>query len=91
MSSPFADSIYAQHGLTHQVRQFDERPLTGQSYLAALADPSSAAVTAEQSSLAAAVATGVQSPSTTRADLTNNHDAYVNFFDSTTIDRNYNG
>lgn len=91
MSSPFADSIYAQPGLTHQVRQFDRAPLTAESILSAVSDPSSAAVSAEAASQASAVATGVSQPSTTRAELTNNHDAYLNFFDSTTIDRNYNG
>lgn len=89
--SPFADSVYAQHGLTHQIRQFDQQPLTGQSYLAALATPSAQAVNAEAAALADAVATGVSSPSTTRASMTSHNDAYVNFFDSTTIDRNYSG
>lgn len=91
MSSPFADSIYAQPGLTHQVRQFDRAPLTAESILTAVSDPSSAAVASEQASLADAVATGVSSPSTTRAEMTNSHDAFVNFFDATSIDRNYNG
>jgi hypothetical protein len=89
--SPFADSVYAQPGLTHLVRQYDRNPLTGESCLYALATPSTAAVAAEAASLADAVATGVESPSTTRAGLTNHHDAYVNFFDSTSINRNYTG
>lgn len=91
MSSPFADSIYAQPGLTHLVRQYDRNPLTGESYLASIASPSTAAVNAEAASLDDAIATGVPSPSTTRADLTNHHDAFVNFFDATSINRNYNG
>ena len=85
----FADSIYAQPGLTHQVRQFDRAPLTAESILSAVASPSPAAVAAEDSSQADAVATGFTPPSTTRAELTNNHDAYVNFFDSTSINRDY--
>jgi len=91
MSSPFADSVYAQPGLTHMVRQYDRQPLTAESILTAVSDPSTAAVAAEQASLADAVASGVSSPSTVRPELTNDHDAYLNFFDSTTIDRNYNG
>jgi hypothetical protein len=91
MSSPFADSIYAQPKLTHLVRHYDSNPATGQSYLSALASPSAAAVAAEASSLADARATGVTNPRTTRAGLTNHHDAYVNFFDSTSIDRTYTG
>lgn len=91
MSSPFADSIYAQPGLTHLVRQYDRNPLTAESYLSALAEPSTQAVNAEAASLADAVATGVETPSTTRAVMTNHHDAYVNFFDATSINRNYTG
>lgn len=83
MSSPFADSVYAQPGLTHLVHQYDRNPLTAESYLNALAEPSAQAVAAEAASLADAVATGVEVPSTTRAEMTNHHDAYVNFFDGT--------
>ena len=91
MSSPFADSVYAQPGLTHMVRQYDRNPLTGESILRAVASPSSAAVAAEAASLADAQATGVENPSTTRAEMTNHHDAYVNFFDATSIKRDYTG
>jgi hypothetical protein len=89
--SPFADSIYAQPGLTHLVRQYDRNPLTGESPLSAVSDPSSAAVAAEAASKADAVATGFANPLTTRAEVTNHHDAYVNFFDATSINRNYTG
>jgi hypothetical protein len=91
MSSPFADSIYAQPGLTHLVRQYDERPLTGSSYLSSIATPSCAAFYAEYISTEAAKAVGNVPSLTTRADMTNNHDAYVNFFDATSINRNYTG
>ena len=89
--SPFADSVYAQPGLTHMVRQYDRAPLTAESYLSAVATPSCAAYAAEYFSNQRAVDTGVSQPSTTRAEMTNHHDAYVNFFDSTSINRNYNG
>ena len=89
--SPFADSIYAQPGLTHLVRQYDRAPLTGESPLSAVADPSAAAVEAEAASQELAAATGVVSPSTTRAKLTSHTDAYLNFFDSISINRNYTG
>jgi hypothetical protein len=96
--SPFADSVYAQPGLTHLVRHYDRAPLTGESYLtpdlagrSVVAQPSPAAVQAEQLSLARSRATGVLNPSTTRAELTSHSDAYVNFFDSTTINRQYTG
>lgn len=88
--SPFADSVYAQPGLTHQVRQYGN-PLLGESYLAALASPSDKAVAAETASLEAAKATGVETPSTTRAVMTSHSDAYRNFFDSTSINRDYTG
>lgn len=89
--SPFADSIYAQPGLTHLVRQYDERPLTGQSPLSAVADPSEAAVEALAASDERTAATGVSNPSTVRDLLTSHSDSYVNFFDSISIDRNYTG
>lgn len=90
--SVFQDSaVYDNFWLTHQVRQFDRAPLTGESILTAVAGPSCAAVYGEFLSTQAAQATGYPSPLTTRAELTNNHDAYVNFFDSTSINRNYNG
>jgi len=87
----FADSVYAQPGLTHQVRQFDRAPLTAESILSATATPSCSAVAAEYFSNQNAIATGVSSPSTQRPEMTNDHDAYLNFFDSTTINRNYTG
>lgn len=89
--SPFADSVYAQPGLTHLVRQYDEYPLRAVSPLRSVADPSPAAIEAEDASQELTAATGVANPSTTRADLTSHTDAYVNFFDSTSIDRNYSG
>lgn len=90
MSSPFADSVYAQPGLTHLVRQYGN-PAQGVSYLSALASPSAQAVEAEENSLAVAQATGVENPSTTRAEMTSHSDAYRNFFDSTSIKRDYTG
>lgn len=100
-TSPFADSVYAQPKLTHLVRQYGN-PALGESYLSALAEPSSAAVTAEAVSLADArdkihwrdedgEITGTLTPSTQRAELTNHHDAYRNFFDGTSINRDYTG
>lgn len=89
--NPFAaDSVYAQPGLTWMVRQYGN-PALGQSYTSALAAPSAKAVEAEAESLAAAQATGVTDPSTTRAELTSHRDAYRDFFDSTSIDRDYTG
>lgn len=89
--NPFAaDSVYAQPGLTWLVRQYGN-PTLGQSYTSALASPSAKVVEAENASLAAARATGVANPSTTRAEMTNHHDAYRNFFDGTSIDRDYTG
>jgi hypothetical protein len=84
---PFADSVYAQHKLTHLVRQYGN-PTLGESLLSALAGPSAKAVLAERDSLTEARATGVTNPSTKRAGLTSHSDAYVNFFDSTSIKRN---
>ena len=83
--------MYAQPGLTLMVHQYDRAPLTAESYLTAIATPSCSAVAAEFFSNERAQATGVQNPSTTRAEITNNNDAYVNFFDSTSINRNYTG
>lgn len=89
--SVFADSIYAQPGLTHLVRQYDRNPGKGESILTATASPSAAAVAAEAASLADAQETGVDVPSTTRAEMTSHNDAYRNFFDATSIKRNYTG
>lgn len=101
MSSPFADSVYAQPGLTHLVRQYGN-PTLGESYLKALAAPSEAAVAAEAASLAKAydevnwrnaqgVVVKTLTPSTARVELTSHGDAYRNFFDSTSIKRDYTG
>ena len=99
---PFADSVYAQHRLTHLVRQYGN-PALGESLLSALAGPSAAAVTAQAASLAKVrldavsfrnaqgTIVGTLTPSRKRADLTSHSDAYVNFFDSTSIKRNYTG
>lgn len=90
--NPFAaDSVYAQPGLTWMVRQYDRNPGKGETILSVTSTPSVKAVEAENDSLAAAQATGVSNPSTTRAELTNHHDAYRNFFDSTSIKRDYTG
>lgn len=83
MASYFSDG----DKLTHQVRQFDfgllsPAPISGQSVLSALADPSPKAVEAEEASLQAARDTGVETPSTTRAELTSHSDWYKNWFDS---------
>ena len=88
--SPFADSVYAQPGLTHLVRQYGN-PTLGESYTSALASPSPKAVEAEADSLAAAQATGVENPSTARAELSSHRDSYRDFFDSTSIKRDYTG
>lgn len=89
--SPFADSVYAQPGLTHLVRHYDRQPLRAESPLSAVAAPSAAAVEAEADSQARTAATGAENPSTTRAELTSHRDDYVNFFDATSINRNYTG
>jgi hypothetical protein len=90
--SVFQDSaVYDNFWMTHQVRQFDRAPLTAESIISAVAGGSCAAAYAEHLSDVAAYAKGVATPSTVRAGLTNHHDAYVNFFDSTSIKRNYTG
>lgn len=101
-TSPFADSVYAQPGLTHLVRQYDRNPGKGETILTAVATPSSAAVTAETASVEGAkdkvhwrnaqgAIVKTLTPSTQRAELTSHSDAYRNFFDSTSIKRNYTG
>jgi hypothetical protein len=88
--SVFQDSaVYDNYWLTHQVRQFDRAPLTGESVLSAVAGPSCQALYAEHLSNEAAQDVGFATPLTTRAEVTNSHDAYVNFIDATTIDRSY--
>lgn len=99
---PFADSVYAQPRLTHLVRQYGN-PALGESLLSSLAGPSAAAVSAQAASLAKVrldavsfrnaqgTIVGTLTPSTKRADLTSHRDAYRNFFDSTSIKRNYTG
>lgn len=89
--SPFQDSVYAQPGLTHLVRPYDEFPLRAVSPFSSIAAPSPALLEALADSDARARATGVEEPSTTRAGATNHHDAYVNFFDATSIRRDYTG
>lgn len=89
--NPFAaDSVYAQPGLTWMVRQYGN-PTLGESYTSALASPSPKTVEAENDSLAVAQATGVANPSTTRAELTAHRDSYRDFFDGTSIKRDYTG
>ena len=101
MSSPFADSVYAQPGLTHLVRQYGN-PALGESYLTALAAPSAAAVAAEASSLADArdtnkwrnaqgVVVKTLVPSTARVEMTSHDDNYRDFFDATSIKRDDTG
>ena len=98
----FDDSIYAQSGRTHLVRQYDRNPGQGETILSAVATPSTAAVAAEAASLAAirdkvnwrnAQGNIVKTltPSTARAEMTGHDDAYRDFFDSTSIKRNYTG
>lgn len=100
MSSPFADSVYAQPLLTHLVRQYSNDKSV--SYLSALAAPSAAAVSAETASIndakdkvnwrdAQGNIVKTLTPSTQRAELTSHRDAYRNFFDSTSIKRDYTG
>jgi hypothetical protein len=103
MTNPFApDSIYAQPGLTQMVRQYDRNPGQGETILTATAKPSPKAVLAENNSLAAIrdeiywrnaqgaiIKTLV--PSKAREALTSHSDAYLNFFDSTSIKRPYTG
>lgn len=90
--SVFQDSaVYDNYWMTHQVRQFDRAPLTAESIISAVAGGSCAAAYAEHLSDVAAQDKGVATPSTVRAGLTNHHDAYVNFFDSTSIKRDYTG
>lgn len=102
MTSPFADSVYAQPKLTHLVRQYGN-PALGESLLSSLAGPSAAAVSAQAVSLAKirldsvsfrndqGTIVGTLTPSTRRADLTSHGDSYRNFFDSTSIKRDYTG
>lgn len=90
-TSPFADSVYARPGLTRLVRHYDRNPLTGESILTAVAEPSSAAVNAENHSKSRAAATGVSHPSTVRSVLTSHRDSYAEWADSTTINRQYTG
>jgi hypothetical protein len=102
MANPFADSVYAQPGLTQMVRQYDRNPGRGETLLTVTASPSPKAVAAENASLALAydevnwrnaqgaiVKTLV--PSKLREGLTSHSDAYRNFFDSTSIKRPYTG
>lgn len=87
MTSFFADSVFAQHKLTHQVRQFDAgllspSPRASQSILDAVAEPSAQAVAAEAASQARAVASGVDEPSDVKVELSSHSDEYKNWFDS---------
>jgi len=98
MPNPYADSVYAQPGLTQMVRQYDRNPGRFDSILPVTASPSPKAVAAENASLALAydeinwrnaqgaiVKTLV--PSKVREGLTAHVDAYRNTADSASIKR----
>lgn len=78
-------SLYDRPGLTWQIRQFDRNPGRGETILTAVADPSAAAVTAEDASIAAAQATGVTHPMNPRPDVYANRDYYRDEQDSASI------
>lgn len=89
--SPFADSVYARPGMTHQVRQFDRNPGRGETILTAVATPADLAVEAEEDSLERARATGVSAPRNPRPDVYAHRDYYKQQQEATSIDRNYTG
>lgn len=102
MANPYADSVYAQPGLTQMVRQYDRNPGRFDSILPVTSSPSAKAVAAENASLALAydeinyrnaqgniVKTLV--PSKVREGLTSHGDAFRNSFDSASINRKYTG
>ena len=89
--SPFADSVYARPGMTHQVRQFDRNPGRGETILTAVAQPSDLAVHAEEDSLQRARETGVDEPRNPRPDVYAHRDYYKEQQEATSIDRDYDG
>lgn len=78
-------SVYDRPGLTYQVHQYDRNPGRGESLLAAIAQPSTAAVTAENHSLARARATGVTTPHNPRPDVPAHRDRYRDEQDTASI------
>lgn len=78
-------SLYDRPKLTHQVRQFDRNPGRGETILTAVADPSEAALTAENNSLARARDTGVDEPMNPRPEVFAHRDYYRNDQDSASI------
>jgi hypothetical protein len=89
--SPFADSVYARPGMTHQVRQFDRNPGRGETILTAVASPSDHAVQSENDSLTRARATGVAVPRNPRPNVYAHRDYYKEQQEATSIDRSYHG
>lgn len=81
-------SVYDRPKLTHQIRQFDHNPgARDSSVLGAVAQPSPAAVTAENNSLQRARNTGVSEPMNPRPEVFAHRDYYRNMFDSATIQK----
>jgi hypothetical protein len=78
-------SLYDRPKLTHQTRQFDRNPGQGETILTAVAQPSAAAVVAENNSLQRARETGVETPRNPRPETFAHRDYYRNEFDSTSI------
>ncbi|ACH62117.1 hypothetical protein MYRNA_116 [Mycobacterium phage Myrna] len=78
-------SMYDRPKLTHQIRQFDRNPGKGESILSAVAQPSAAAVVAENNSLQRARETGVDEPRNPRPEVYAHRDYYRNEFDSISI------
>lgn len=78
-------SLYDRPKLTHQVRQFDRNPGRGETILTAVAQPSAAAVTAENESLQRSRDTGVDVPSNPRPEVFAHRDYYRNEQDSASI------
>lgn len=80
-------SIYDRPKLTHQIRQFDRNPGRGETILSAVAQPSPAAVTAENNSLQRARNTGVTHPMNPRPDVFAHRDYIRNENDSHSIQK----
>jgi len=89
--SPFADSVYARPGMTHQIRQFDRNPGRGETILTAVAQPSELALQAENDSLQRARDTGVDEPRNPRPEVYAHRDYYKEQQEATSIDRSYDG
>jgi hypothetical protein len=78
-------SLYDRPNLTHQVRQFDRNPGRGETILTAVANPSEAALEAENNSLDRARATGVDEPFNAAPPAYAHRDAIRNESDSHSI------